>query len=336
MDILVFTGKRALASSFKLSPGKKAACRFTVLGWKDFRKRVAEVGSPTLCYLDLSTLPKGRLPGFLRLIGKNEHAAYGLIDPGRAFDDAAEAFHRGAADYLDRAALRGGITAKRLQRVQGYVQSALARPLRRELWAAQKGRGARYIPSGTDWAGVTPEREYTFSLIFIELDGKEEMEKKYGMKNLSIALSSFRSYIENAVRPYNGRLWIWSSFGGIALFPFDGIECPALTCAFRLMLFKHLYDIEVSRFPNFLSLRLVLDIGNIVYTERNAGNVISDTLNSIFHLGQQFATPGNFYVTEEALRFGYPALKSFFTDANHFEGRRILRMKLPAHRKIGT
>jgi hypothetical protein len=124
---------------------------------------------------------------------------------------------------------------------------------------------------------------------------------------------------------------MWFNFGGIVLFPFDAKTCPALTCGFRLMLFKHLYDIEGSHFPNFLSLRVVLQIGNTPYTEENTGHIVSESLNSIFHLGQQFAQPGNFIVTEEVVRFGQAALRDYFVEAGTFENRSILRMRLPIH-----
>jgi hypothetical protein len=191
--------------------------------------------------------------------------------------------------------------------------------------------GGRLMPSGTDWSQVVPEREYTFCLTFIELDGREEMEKKYGVKNLTIALASFRSYLEAAVKPANGRLWIWTGFGGVVLFPFSGADCPALGCLFRLVLFRHLYDVEGSLFPNFLSYRLAMMVGNLTYTQRNVGSVVADSLNSVFHLGTQFAKPGQFCVTEDVLRFGHPAFKEYFQEAGHFEGRRILRMRAPLH-----
>ncbi|KKK44265.1 hypothetical protein LCGC14_3167360, partial [marine sediment metagenome] len=164
-----------------------------------------------------------------------------------------------------------------------------------------------------------------------ELDGREEMEKKYGLRNLGIALDSFRSFIDDSVKPFQGRLWIWSRFGGIILFPFDGSGCPQLKCGFKLMLFKHLYDIEESLFPSFISFRLALHIGNTVFVRKNTGNIISDSLNFIFHLGQQYAKPGQFYVSESVLQLGQKELKGFFSDSGIFEGRTIYQMRLPNH-----
>jgi hypothetical protein len=323
MDVLLFSDNPKLPASFKAH----GAFRLRALRWKDFRREVDAQTLPTLCYLDLGTLPAGRLSGCLRQLRARPQLSYGLIDRRGELRDVARLFQEGAADYLDREALRSGVGARRLLRVLSYLRTKRA-----EVPVGLPGlTGGRLLPSGRDWSEVTPEREYTFCLAFIELDGREEMEKKYGAKNLNLALASFRGHLEAAVKPAHGRLWIWTGYGGVVLFPFSGADCPALGCLFRLVLFKHLYDVEGSQFPNFLSYRLAMMIGNLTYTQRNVGSVVADSLNSVFHLGSQFAKPGQFYVTEEVLRFGHPAFKDYFLEAGHFEGRRILRMRMPRH-----
>jgi len=215
--------------------------------------------------------------------------------------------------------------------VRAYLEGAQPELLEHTVARVRQERAAGYLLSGSDWSGVVTGREYTFCMMFIELDGKEQMEKNYGAQNLSLALTSFRKHIEGFVKPFGGRLWIWYSFGGLLLFPFNGDNCPALTCAFRLMLFKHFYDIEGSHFPHFLSFRLVLHIGNTPYVETDTGNVVSEGLNAIFHLGQQFAEAGCCYATEEVLRFGHPALHPYFVDCGLYEGRKILRLRRLLH-----
>lgn len=331
MHVIVFSDNLQVRDSFKARGAGKGENSLSFAWWKGFRRLVPALKEPTLCYLDLSGLPGGKLTGALRLLAKNPHLAYGLIDPGGELSDPSRFFHDGAVDYLNRAVLQEGIDSRRLARVWAYSRRVRADSAGQATGAAASG--VLYLPSGCDWSEVYPGREYTFCILFIELDGKEEMERKYGMGNLNIALSSFRSYIENSVKSSLGRLWYWSSFGGLVLFPFNGKECPAIGCLFRLVLFRHLYDIEESPFPNFLSYRLVLHLGNLVYSDRNVGSVVSESLNSVFHLGQQFARPGGFYLTEEALRFGPPALKPFFLEAGVFEGRKILCMRQPVHRK---
>jgi hypothetical protein len=331
MKILVVSRSKKLPEKLKLRRRKGMVDDVRFVSLEDFPAALKAAVEPTFCYLDISGVEETRVAGFLRNLKKKENVLYGIIDPGGKIKDVAPLFHEGAVDYLNRGTLDRGVGMSRLKTVLEYAQSVHPTVLASAVASTDAQRRAPYILSGNDWSSVVEDREYTFAMMFIELDDKEQMEKSYGAKNLSVALSSFRAYIEGFVKKFGGKLWMWFSFGGIVLFPFDAKSCPALTCGFRLMLFKHLYDIEGSHFPHFLSFRMVLQIGNTPFTEQNTGHIVSDSLNSIFHLGHQFVRSGNFCVTEEAVQFGHSALRSYFVAAGTFEGRQILRMRRPVH-----
>jgi hypothetical protein len=331
VNVLVFSRNKKLPEKLKLRKRKGLVDDIRYARLEDFSGCLKKITGPTLCYLDLAGIEEQKIAGYLRTLRRRDGLIYGVIDSSRKIKDVAGLFHDGAVDYVDRGVLETGIQAARLKNIRDFVQAIHPAFLESAALETRAKLKATYVLSGNSWDEVEKGREYTFAMMFIELDGKEQMEKKYGVKNLSIALSSFRSYIDNFVRPFGGRVWIWFSFGGIVLFPFNARSCPALTCGFRLMLFKHMYDIEGSHFPRFLSFRVVLQIGSTAYTEENTGHIVSESLNSIFHLGQQFAKPGYFYVTEEVLHFSHPALRSFFHNAGSFEGGKILRMRLPLH-----
>lgn len=331
MRVLVFSRSRKLPDQLKLRKRKGVVDDVLFLKPDEFAAQLKTAASPTLCYFDTSAIEESKIPTYLRRLRQKANILYGIIDPAGKIKDVAGLFHQGAVDYLNRKTLESGVGMSRLKAIVDYVQSVNPAMLEEAAEATQQRRQARYILSGSDWSTVTPGQEYTFSMMFFELDNRARMEKSYGQKNLSIALTSFRKYIEGFVHKYDGRLWMWFGFGGIILFPFDAISCPALTCGFRLMLFKHIYDIEGSHFPNFLSLRVMLQIGNTQYSEVDTGHIVSDSLNSIFHLGQQFVQPGNFCITEEVMQFSHSALRDYFVVAGTFEGRKILRMRLPIH-----
>jgi hypothetical protein len=332
VNILVFSDSKKLPEKMKLRRRQGVVEDVRFAPFQEFAARLKAVDTPTLCYLDISTIEEKKIAGYLRRLRKKDHILYGIVDPTGKIKDVARLFHDGAVDYLNRRILANGAGTSRLKPILDYLRGTQPVVLDRIAASTNQRRQASYILSGSDWASVEPGREYTFSMMFVELDGKDQMERSFGAENLSIALSSFRAYIDGFVRKFGGRLWMWFSFGGIVLFPFDAKSCPALTCGFRLMLFRRLYDIEGSRFPHFLSIRLALQIGNTPYTKENTGHIVSDSLNSIFHLGQQFVRPGNFCVTEEVLEFGQPALRDYFVAAGTFEGKKILRMRLPIHR----
>jgi hypothetical protein len=332
MKILVVSRSKKLQEKLKLRRRKGMVEEVRFVSMADFSAELKAAVEPTLCYLDISGMEQTKLSRFLKNLKKNENLLYGIIDTGGKIKDAASLFHEGAVDYINRGTLDGGVSVSRLKKVLEYARSVHPTVLASALASTEAKRRAAYILSGNDWSSVIPGGEYTFAMMFIELDDREQMEKSFGAKNLSVALSSFRTYIDGFVKKFCGKLWMWFSFGGIVLFPFDAKSCPALTCAFRLMLFKHLYDVEGSYFPHFLSFRVVLQIGNVPFTDQDTGHIVSDSLNSIFHLGQQFVRPGNFCVTEEAMRFGNPALRSYFVTAGTFEGTQIMRMRRPVHR----
>ena len=335
MHVLVFTNNSRLSGKLGLRRRKGLVDEVSYAALKDFSTRLKALNGPTLCYLDVSSLDEAKIAAHVRALARNGSLAFGIVDPARRIDDVGRLFHGGAVDYLDRRAIEKGLDAARLRKVCTFIRAVRPVVLEQAAVETRQMKTASYRPSGCGWEAVIPGKEYTFCIMFIELDGKEQMERNYGLKNLSIALASFRSYIDGFVRQFGGRIWMWSGFGGLVLFPFDAKSCPALICSFRLMLFKHIYDIEGSHFPKFLSYRVVLHIGNILYMEENTGNIVSDSLNSIFHLGQQFARPGGFYVTDEVMQFSHPALRGFFLHAGTFENRRVLRMRQPVHGAIG-
>jgi len=333
MEILVFSAARKPRGYFRPLPRK---ARF--LHPRELKKTLAQtryaVAEPQLLvYLDLYGLSEAEARKHLRQLAAQDRLAYGVIDPAGRVRDAAELLRQGAVDYLGKTLLKEGLGRKRLNRIDLYLRHRFrqepAAPGRKDAVAASAKTGAP--AAAADWQGIVAGREYTFCFMFIELDGREEMEKKYERSNLGMALASFRKHIESSVGSYGGRVWIWSGFGGIVLFPYDGGECAALRCGFRFVLFKHLYDIEESLFPNLLSFRIIFHLGETVYVENGTGHIISDTLNSIFHLGQQFAKAGNFYITEEVLRRAHPAFRDSFLDVGVFEGRKIYRLRLPVH-----
>ena len=331
MEILVFSDSRKADVYFKIKRKSTEFGKPQFYARKELNKVLKETAPGTLVYLDLSGLETPQITRYIRTLSRSDSLFYGLLDPLNKIKDVAHLFHGGAADYVDKTGIKKGIDLQRLKQISGYLADigrVLAQPAEEKTREAVK---SKYISSGHDWKEIAQGKEYTFCLMFVELDGAVEMERMYGRDTLAKALGSFRKYVENLVGSFNGRIWIWSGFGGVILFPFNLKRIDALKCGFRLMLVKHLYDIEESIFPNFISFRLALSIGNLVYTEVGTGHVISDSLNYIYHLGQQFAEPGKFYISEEVLLISHTAFLKFFVEVGDFEGKKIFTMRLPIH-----
>ena len=69
-----------------------------------------------------------------------------------------------------------------------------------------------------------------------------------------------------------------------------------------------------------LSFRMALSIGSTVYHANDTGRIVSDGINSIFHLGRRYAKPGHFLVSSEAAALAPEPLRPCLVPAGHLRG----------------
>ncbi|HSV97816.1 MAG TPA: hypothetical protein VLM75_12910 [Spirochaetota bacterium] len=324
MEIIVFSETKSVIKAFSgLSIKWKFGVSFMKTG--ELKKGLACIALDSLVYLDVSGMDDAALKKALRLLSGNNGLRYVVVDPKNSIKDAGALFHGGACDYICREILQAGLTEKRI-RCAALFRSGEAPG------KAPEDAGARstFKPSGRDWKEIRPGQEYTFCFMFIELDNLKESKKTFGDANLRNPIEPFLRHVERSVTPAGGKIWMWTEYGAIALFPFDGRRCDAVLACFKMMLGRKVFSIEESGFNAMVSYRIALHIGNTVYRLKGeTGMLVADSLNSIFNLGQKFARPGHFYLTGEVFAFAPAALGDFFVPAGSYEGREILRMRLP-------
>jgi hypothetical protein len=97
----------------------------------------------------------------------------------------------------------------------------------------------------------------------------------------------------------------------------------------RVLLSRVFYDIDESLLPGRLIFHMALSVGTTVYQKGDTGRIVSDGVNSIFHLGRKYAQPGQFLMTAEACELAPPALRAHLVPAGSFEGSRIVRLLRP-------
>lgn len=330
MVIYFFSDNKTLKKRLShLKESKKY--KVEIFGISEFRKKCRACKDQLLVYLDIGGMDTYEKE--TRFLAKKENISYGIIDTGRKIQDVAQCFFTGAVDYIRKIDKDSGFHEKRFSKVLKYMITYRKDFLNviPDTRRSVKKKTIYKIPVN-GWNGITTGNEYAFTIMFVEIDGEKELEKKYGRKNYTKALATFTHYIKKHIKTFDGRIWFWMSGGGIILFPFDGVNCPAVLCGFRLQLYKHIYDVEESLFPGSISFRIALHIGNLLYFTGDTGEIISETINSLFHIGKSFAQPDTFYLTEEVFSFAPAPLKDYFLEAGEFEGRRLLRMK---HYQLG-
>ena len=325
MVVFVFTDSATVKNRLgQIDRAKKY--ELSVLPGQDARKVLKESPCPTMAYVDFSHLENGDGLKLARYLGSLESVRFAVLDPQGSVEDIGALFHAGAVDYLGKSQLRDEIPTKRVDAALGYY------PFEAEVVDGTEGARSKaaWRPSGSDWEGIRSGEEYTFCFLFVELDLIDEWKRKSGRDHLDSVIEKFQSHIESVVGSLNGRVWMWTEYGGLVLFPFDGKSCDAILSCFRLVLNRDIISAEIYSYNTLISYRMALHIGNTTYRAKGkTGTIVSESLNFLFHLFKHFAEPANFYLTEPVLQFLPSGLADCFVDAGSFEGTSMFRMRLP-------
>jgi hypothetical protein len=326
MKAIVFTLFPATYRSMRARSGRKSL-DLEVLPIADLRSSLLKKTKDALVYLDVRGLNLRARARAFSTLRRFARLRFGVIDSTGSIQDVAALFYAGAVDYLGRKLGGAALTAQRLAAVQKYARGAGLSPKASKEPEELPGAVAR--PASEPWAEIEPGREFRFAFLYVEADDTEELKQRHEPENLASAMETFRTYIDGIVAQHGGRLWMWTRFGGLALFPLGNGDCLAPLCGLRILLSRIFYDSEVSLLPGPLSFRMALTVGSTVYLESNTGGIVSESINSIFHLGKRFTPPGQFLLTTEAAALAPAPLQGYFVPAGTFEGRRILRMLQP-------
>jgi hypothetical protein len=158
----------------------------------------------------------------------------------------------------------------------------------------------------------------------------EDWRKKAGQSHINAVQKIFHDHIEKVFAHVGGRIWMWMNDSGLILVPFDGRSCPPLIPAIRLVLNRDLHSIELYRYNSPISYTTALHIGNTFYKARGeTGDIISDTINFVFHLAKHYAKPGHLYLTDAVYPFIPGGLTDLFFQTESFEGTGMYEMHLP-------
>lgn len=325
MDIVLFTDRSSVEKQFD-AVRRSRVHAFSCHPLSELRKRVKTVDRGSFLYVDITGYEEDERSRLLAYLSRLKDFHYGIIDTEGKLKDVASLFHNGASDYVNRGLLIEGMSVKRISKASllRSIESAEQRP------SVSTIDGQKAIPSGRDWGTVRSGHEYTFGMMYIELDRQTTLKNKLSEGQLNSLMNSFQDYIERSVAPYWGKIWIWNDFGGLILFPYNGQKSEAPVVCLKLMLDRKIFSVEETKLDTILSYRIAFHIGNTVYKRKgDTGTIVSKSINAIFHLGQKYLHEGQFYITEEALNLSHEGIRDSFTPVGNYEGYDIYRMKLP-------
>jgi len=323
MDIIIFSDNNEVKKNF-LRWGKSQKFAIRIFSCADIKASLRSLGGASFVYIDISHLDSNLINNILGYLSHQKKYGFGIIDPRGNVKDPSMLFYQGASDYIGKKLLEEGLTKERLKKALNFPSN-----LKTKL--VKSPPIEHYLPSGRDWKRIRTGQEYTFCLMYIELDNQNVLREKFADNQLKYIMNTFEKVVKRAVFEAEGRIWICNNFGGLLLFPFDGESCKVCVVCLRLMISRNIISVEDFNLNYLISYHIVLHIGNTVYRGKGeTGTIVSGSINSIFHIGKRFARPGNMYITSEVYECLPVSLKGCFISGGNFEGLNIFKLKLPS------
>ncbi|MBU8912728.1 MAG: hypothetical protein KOO61_01810 [Spirochaetales bacterium] len=314
MRVLLFTDTRSCIEGFD-ALGRSKNHSVEVYPTGDLKPVLEEVTHDTFIYLDITGLSIASIRPRLKLLEDSVSSRFGVVDRNGTLKDIAEAFQRGASDYIDGRLLRKGLTTARFGRVVEFATSGEAGSRQVQIPVP-----AEIYPSGSVWDDVEPGEEYTFQMLYVGLDHMKELRRKSSEDLLRTLRRTLQGILTRSFAGVGGRIWVWKEDDGVLLCPFDGERVTALIPAIRLVLNRVLMNIEQFSVTTPISWRMGLHVGNTRYeASGETSEIVSESLNFIFHLGERAVRSGQLAVTETALAFAPDQVSNWFLRGPEFE-----------------
>ncbi|MFO7850126.1 MAG: hypothetical protein R6V67_09225 [Spirochaetia bacterium] len=325
-DIYIYADKDEVRDLFR-GINRSTQYRIIFMDREELREKSLSEGLNSVKYLDLTGYNPQEARKNIRYLS-SDGGAWAVIDPQGLIEDPAELFHLGACDYLSPRQLEERIKTARIHRVVAYRQEFLKLRGNDEIGKDSFSSPPEGSSTEADWSEVSEGQVYSFYFLYIELLPGEEWRVKSGDKNRKEIQAKFEKFVRHRITPNNGRIWMWTEWGGIILFPYTGDNADPVILASRLILNRPLISLEEIGVDSLVDYRLALHVGKTQYNKRGyTGDIISDDINFIFHLGKKRVEKNSLYVTNSVYPQIPEGMKSLFIRESDFENRGLHRMR---------
>lgn len=326
IDIYIYSDKDEVRDLFR-GINRSTQYRIIFMAREELGKEAVREERNTIKYLDLTGFNLQEVRKNIRSLS-TEGGGWAVIDTQGVVEDPAELFHQGACDFLSPIQLEERIKAARIHRVVAYREEFFKSMESNEVDNSVSSSAPEESCTEADWSDVCEGQVYSFYFLYIELLPGEEWRVKSGDKNRKEIQAKFEEFVRRRIAPNNGKIWMWAEWGGIILFPYTGDNADPVILASRLILNRPIISIEEIGVDSLVDYRLALHVGKTQYNKRGyTGEIISDDINFIFHLGKKRVEKNSLYVTDSAYPQVPEGMRSLFTRETDFENRGLHRMR---------
>ncbi|MCL2759767.1 MAG: hypothetical protein FWD22_06100 [Treponema sp.] len=294
-----------------------------------------------ITYIDICGLTAAELKKTITQAKKScKDSSWGIIDPKGTVKDPASLFFEGASDYLGPGLLKASksIDSKRFTGVLQWKRSLAAAAGSQE--ASKLNEAAEgFIKSGIKlpaanafpgWKKIQSGKAMPFYLLYCSLQGKTALETRLQEKALTQVYKRFHSILVSNFKEGDALLWMETGKDCLFLLP-PKSQCVSsiINACISLIVSAPQIVLETLGLSIPANFIFALHYGSISYKPPGkTGTVVSDAVNSIFHLGAKKAQYGRLTITAGLPDVTIPkVMQDLFVPCGEYEGRKIWHTK---------
>ena len=201
-----------------------------------------------------------------------------------------------------------------------------------ETGSAAEKRKKQKLPAGKfeGWKSVKSGTTASFFFLFVSISGKANLRAMLGEAGFTALKNRLRDLLQQNFAEADALLWMETEGTNLLLIPPNvSSGRAAVEAALKMVLNSPLVIIEKLNLFIPAKLTLALHYGRTIYqAPGKTGEVISEPVNYIFHLGTKRAETGRLTVSGDVPDEIIPkGLQDLFTPAGEFEGITIRESK---------
>jgi len=306
-------------------------------------------GRADLSYIDVSGLTDAEIKKTLTQIKKScKDSQWGIIDTKGSIKDPSALFFDGASDYLGSSVLKSsdGLDAKRLKDAirwrtalagLGLANSSAAEVSDDE--SKTESSAGNFLKSGVKlpaasafpgWKKMQSGKSMPFYLFYGALQGKVPLDSRLEGKVLTQVHKKFVNLLSGRLKDADALLWMDTGKDCLFLIPPKAKNAEhVIKACLGMVASSPLLVLETLNITVPSSFVFALHYGSISYSPPGkTGTVVSDAVNSVFHLGAKKAEPGRLTVSGALPDASIPkSCYDVFASCGEFEGRKIWQTK---------
>jgi len=188
------------------------------------------------------------------------------------------------------------------------------------------------LPAGKfeGWKAVRVGSEGTFFFLFVSLSAKASLRSLMGAAAYSSYKNRLRDLLQQGFREANALLWMETEDTNLFLIPSRAANCRiAIEAALKMILNSRIIGMDKLGLSTPVEFSFALHYGKTTFrSPGKTGEIISESVNYVFHLGTKKAEAGRLTISDEVDEEAFPeGLLDLFSPAGVFEGIPIRQSK---------